>query len=117
MSRDTKQQGARNKEYPHDTWYTSKSFIKRREEVIKFVRDRMHEQGATEVESLVATNCINFFSIMDVDNLYKCINSELTENVIASIVAHDFNGLSREDKFFLPKSSQFKDKELHALSS
>lgn len=95
---------------PNTKWYTDKGFVARREKVIKFIRERIEEQGANKIKALTATQCIYFWSSLDVENLYRCINSDLPQEVINAIVAHDYNGLAREDKCFLPKSSQFGDK-------
>jgi hypothetical protein len=83
------------------------SFVRRREEVIDYIKQNMVEQGATRAEAITATTCVLFWSSKDVDNLYRCINSDLPKETIKAIVAHDFNGLSRGDVGFLPKSTQF----------
>lgn len=85
------------------------TFVERREAVIKFISEQIKKQGATPKEVSWAVTRIYFWSSKDVENLYKCINSDLDENVIREIVAHDFNGLANNDEFFLPKSTQFAD--------
>lgn len=90
-----------------------KDFRVRREDVINYIRKGIEDQGGSRADAISATSCIYFWGNEDVDNLYKCINSELPDHVIGAIVAHDFNGLSKgADKWFLPKSSQFKEKEI-----
>lgn len=87
-----------------------KDFRVRREAVIDYIRKGIEDQGGSRSDSIAATSCIYFWQNDDVENLYRCINSEFPEHVINAIVAHDFNGLSRGvDKYFLPKSSQFSD--------
>lgn len=94
---------------PKPVTATGKEFFKRREEVIEFIKKEMVAQGATLAEAVSATVAVEFFKLKDVENLYRCINSGLPENVIKAIVAHDFNGLARKEKGFLPKSTQFEE--------
>ncbi len=93
---------------------TLKEFSLQREAVIDFIKEGIIDQGGTLSEAISATSCVYFWDSDDVENLYKCINSELSEHVIAAIVAHDFNGLSGgyKDPYFMPKSSQFSDMQL-----
>ena len=85
-------------------------FVKRREEVIQFVRKGMLSQGEDKIDAARAVVSINFFNSQDIENLYKCINSNLPENTIKAMVAHDFNGLSNHDPHFVPKSRYFEEK-------
>ncbi len=94
-------------------------FTEHREEVIDYIKANMVDQGASRAEAITATTCILFWDSKDVENLYKCIHSELDDHVIAAIVAHDYNGLSGgyKDPYFLPKSTQFAKEEVQdALS-
>lgn len=95
---------------------TAKRFTKQRDILIEYIADGMVAQGASRSEAISATTCIYFWDRDDVENLYKCINSDLDDNVKAAIVAHDFNGLSRKEKCFLPKSIQFKEGKHNGLS-
>jgi len=76
--------------------------------------DGMVAQGATSKQADNATMCVYTWDKEDVENLFKCIHSELPDHVIESIVAHDYNGMSGgyKDPGFLPKSSQFEVLEL-----
>jgi hypothetical protein len=89
-------------------------FTEHREAVIDYIRKGIESQGGSKVEAISATTCIYFWGSDEVEDLFKCINSELPEHVIGAIVAHDFNGLSRGDECFLPKSYQFRE-EHYAL--
>ena len=80
-----------------------------REEVIDFIRSGMIEQRVSKEQAILETTCIFFWKLTDIENLYRCINSDFAPEVIKAIVAHDFNGLAREDVCFLPKSTQFGD--------
>ena len=91
------------------TTATGTDFFQRREEVIEFVKKEMISQGVSERDAMTATNKIEFFKLKDVENLYRCINSDMPESTIKEILAHDFNGLARKDKGFLPKSTQFEE--------
>ncbi len=84
-----------------------KEYITRREKVINYVTEKMEAQGISRADTIKSTTAIYFFGSNDVENLYKAITSDLPENVIAGIVAHDFNGLANRDRGFAPKSEQF----------
>lgn len=86
---------------------TLQEFVRQREEVIKFIRTELLEQGATQMEASLNVARINMWGSRDVQNLYKCITSDLPENTIKKIVAHDFNGLRKPDPYFVPQSRQF----------
>jgi hypothetical protein len=92
-------------------------FTDHREEVRNFIASGMMDQGATAEQACVETICVMFWDPNDVENLYRCINSNLGINVIKAIVAHDYNGLSRGDIGFLPKSTQFAKEKENALSN
>lgn len=85
-------------------------FIEQRNTVKEFISTEMMAQGASRAYTSMALVCVDFWNGKDVQNLFKCINSDLEMDIIKQIVAHDYNGLSKQDKFFLPKSSQFGDK-------
>lgn len=85
--------------------------VAHREEVIKYIRKYlMDEQGLDKLEASMKVVGINLFAFEDTENLYNCINSDLDEIVIKSIVMHDFNGLLKHDDTFVPKSEQFGGK-------
>lgn len=86
-------------------------YVEQRNEVIEYVKARMIEQKVDWSVAIQETTCINFFPSRDVQNLYKCIKSDLPEHVIKAIVAHDFNGLSENKEHFLPKSRQFEEQK------
>lgn len=83
-------------------------FVAHREIVITFIRTQLLDQGFEKIEAASMVARINLWGSRVVENLYKCITSDLDEQIIESIVAHDFNGLSRNDPHFVPKSSQFE---------
>lgn len=88
------------------------TYPERKDEVIKFIREHMVEQGISDSEARMSAVNVHFFSSKDVDNLFKCLHSGLEDHIIESIVAHDFNGLAAKDEGFLPKSSQFENNKL-----
>lgn len=83
-------------------------FTEQRAAVIEYIRSGMIMQGATELQALEATTGVYFFDSREVVNLYRCITSDLQPDVIAAIVAHDYNGLANHAVAFLPKSRQFE---------
>lgn len=87
---------------------TLQEFIKHREAVSFYIREQLKDQGLEKMEVSLAVASINLWPTRDVENLYKCINSDLDEVVIKSIVRHDFEGLRKYDPHFLPKSRQFE---------
>lgn len=91
------------------TTATGTEFFERRNEVIEFVKQGMLEQGASEFQASMASVKVEFFKLKDVENLHRCINSDLPSETIKAIVAHDFNGLAKRDKGFSPKSAQFDE--------
>jgi hypothetical protein len=82
-------------------------FVQHREEVIKYIRKGLIHHGADKLQASIEVAGINFWKSEDVENLYRCITSDLEDDVIISIVAHDFNGLRSKDPHFVPKSAQF----------
>lgn len=85
-------------------------FVEHREVVIQYIRAQLKEQGFEKLDASMAVAGINMWGSREIENLYKCINSDLDESVIKSIVVHDFNGLRKPDPYFLPKSRQFEDR-------
>lgn len=88
---------------------TLQEFVAHREVVIQYIRKQLIEQGAEKLDAAMAVAGINMWGSSDIENLYKCINSDLEEHEIKAIVAHDFNGLRKPDPHFVPVSSQFGD--------
>jgi hypothetical protein len=86
--------------------------MEQREVVFEYIVAAMREQGASLSGAVDRAGHVYFFGMTDTENLYKCINSGLPEETKRAIVAHDFNGLASHDECFVPKSSQFADKEL-----
>jgi hypothetical protein len=88
---------------------TMKELNERREAVIKYVRTAMEAQGISKMQSIDITTRLYFVALEDINDLWKCINSGLDENIISAIVAHDVNGLIEDAPGFLPKARQFRE--------
>lgn len=87
------------------------NFVERREEVIKFIRKTlMDEKNYDKIEASMVVASISLWDSQNVNNIYKCITSDLEDVVKKSIVMHDFFGLLNREKHFVPKSTQFEEK-------
>lgn len=86
------------------------TFIEKRERVVAYVRRALDAQGVGINSATGITTKLYFMDSRDIEDLYACITSDLPADTISAIVAHDVSGLIYEDKHFLPKSRQFRNK-------
>lgn len=84
-------------------------FVKQRDEVMAYVEKHMLNQGLSQAEVIKDITCMYFFSSLDIECMWKCIESDLPDHVKAHIISHDYQGLRDKSVGFLPKSRQFKE--------
>lgn len=80
-----------------------------REIVIKHVRDAIIEQGGDRLDAVNIGTRLYFAPLEDLEDLYKCLQSDTPDNIKHAIIAHDVNGLVHDAPGFLPKSRQFRE--------